>query len=196
MIKLLKYRAALLGVLFGLFSNGLSQLFPIDGMTGYYTALASLLALVVNMLVSFLLKGQWNKAMRNRVKITSVVLFFGLIAAVCLHTKFFHDCTFPYEDFDGKVTYYIKGDEYTPLAKEFIRTHPVIQSDEDLIREGFLAPENRDVVWTKDSIKKNTFKLAFSYGLFVLVFVSIVSILTEVLAGRYGKTTTKTMESA
>lgn len=196
MIKLLKYRAALLGVLFGLFGNGLSQLFMIDEMTLYYTALASLLALVVNLLISFLLKDRWNKAMRNRVKVASVVLFFGLIASVYMHTKYFIECTFPYEDFDGKVSYYIKGDQYTDVGQKAKRKHPNIQSDADLMREAFVSPDNKDVVWTEDSIGKNTLKLITSYTVFVLVFVSIVSILTEVLVGRYGKTTTKTMESA
>jgi hypothetical protein len=196
MIKLLKYRAALLGVLFGLFGNGLSQLFMIDEMTVYYTALASLLALVVNLLVSFLLKDRWNKAMRNRVKVASVVLFFGLIASVYLHTKYFIECTFPYEDFDGKVSYYIKGDAYSDLGRKAKRMHPAIQSDADLMREVFVSPEFKGKVWTENSIEKNKLKLISSYTVFVLVFVSIVSILTEVLAGRYGKTTAKTMESA
>jgi hypothetical protein len=123
-------------------------------------------------------------------------LFFGLIASVYLHTKYFIECTFPYEDFDGKVSYYIKGDAYSPLAKEFKRTHPAIQSDADLIREGFESPKYKGKVWTPESVQKNTLKLISSYTVFVLVFVSIVSILTEVLVGRYGKTTTKTMESA
>ncbi|MXV50321.1 hypothetical protein GS399_05000 [Pedobacter sp. HMF7647] len=191
MIKLLKYRAALISIMFGLFGGALSKLLDIDEMAGYYTALASLIALVVSLLISFLLKGTWKRAVRNNVKIISIVLFFGLIVTIYMHTKYFIECTFQYKDFDGHKSYYVNGSEYTEQAKKFKRNNPQIQSDDDLIREGFGSPAEKSKVWTPDSIQKNVLKLITSYSLLVIFFVSIISILLEVLTLHYGRSTAK-----
>lgn len=195
MIKLLKYRAALLTVLFGLFGGAVSQLLLIDEMAWYYTALASILALVVNLLVSFLLKGRWNIRMKNYTKITTVLFFFALLTALFLHTKYFIEGTFPYRDFEDQVSYYVKGSEYTAIAKEFKKASPDIQSDADLVREGFGSPAEKGKVWTEQSINETKLKLISTYCLIIIFFVSLISILLEVLMGRYGKTTSKTFET-
>ncbi|MBD8489938.1 hypothetical protein IFO69_14370 [Echinicola sp. CAU 1574] len=195
MIKLLKYRAALLGVLFGLFGGAISQLLAIEEMTLYYTALASIIGLVVNLMVSFMLKGRWSTKMKNTIKVVCVILFVGLVATLFLHTKFFIEGTFSYSDFEDKVSYYIKGSEYTNVAKKFKEENPYVESDEDLISEGFGSPEERDKVWTQESINRNWMRLLTTYSLIIIFFVALVSILIEVLMGKYGKTTSKMIET-
>ncbi|MEX2591938.1 MAG: hypothetical protein WD426_04130 [Anditalea sp.] len=195
MIKLLRYRAALLTVLFGLFGGALSQLLVIDEMTWYYTALASIIALVVNLLVSFLLKGRWSTRMKNHTKIASILLFLALIATIYAHTKYFIEGTFSYRGYDDQISYYVKGNEYTYVAQEFKKANPYIQSDADLIREGFGSPEEKYKAWTEQSINENKLGLISTYSLIIIFFVSLISILIEVLMGRYGKTTEKTFES-
>src|SRR5690554_7811315 len=108
MIKLLRYRAALITVLFGLFGGVISKLLVIDEMTWYYTALASIIGLVVNLLVSFLLKGRWSKKMRNHTKIACVLIFVALLMTVFIHTKYFIEGTFAYRDYADQVSYYVK----------------------------------------------------------------------------------------
>lgn len=195
MIKLLRYRAALLMVLFGLFGGAISQLLVIDEMTWYYTALASIIALVVNLLVSFLLKGRWSSRMKNHTKIVSILLFLALIWTIYAHTKSFIEGTFPFRDYDGQTSYHVKGNEYTHVAQEFKNTHPYIQSDADLIREGFGSPEEKYKAWTEESINENKLRLITSYSLIIIFFVSLISILIEVLMGRYGRTTEKSLET-
>lgn len=194
MIRLLHYRAALISVLFGLFGSALSKLLVIDEMTWYYTALASLIGFVVNLLVSFLLKGRWSKNRKNYTKGICILFFFGLISTIYLHTKFYIEGTFPYSDYEDKVTYYVKGTVYTPMALKFKQENPYIISDANLIREGFGSPLEKDKVWTEESINQNKLKLISSYSLIVIFFVSIISILIEVLLMHYNKTTTKTLE--
>jgi hypothetical protein len=194
MIKLLQYRAALISALFGLFGSALSKLLVIDELTLYYTALSSVLALVVNLLVSFLLKSKWNASMRNYTKLICILCFLGLIATVYIHTRYFMAGTFPYRDYDDKVSYYVKGYEYSYSAKEFKDAHPYIGSDADLIREGFGSPAEKDKVWTVQSIDKTRLRLISSYSLIVIFFVGIISILIEVLVGHYNKATAKTFE--
>lgn len=194
MITLLHYRAALISVLFGLFGSALSKLLVIDEMTWYYTAIASLIGFVVNLLVSFLLKGRWSKNMKNYTKIVCILFFFGLITMVYLHTKYYIEGTFPYSDYEDKVTYYVKGTVYTPTAIKFKQENPHIISDGDLIREGFESPFFKGKVWTEESINQNKLKLITSYSLIVIFFVSIISILIEVLMVHYNKATTKTLE--
>lgn len=195
MIKLLQYRAALLTVLFGLFGGAISKLLVIEEMTWYYTSLASIIALVVNLLVSFLLKGRWNKTRKNYIKVTSVLFFIALITTLFLHTKYFIEGTFPYKGYDDKVSYYVKGNEYTSIAKQFKGERPDIESDADLIREGFGSPAEKDKVWTAQSINANMLKLISTYSLIIIFFVSLISMLIEVLMGPYGKSTGKSIES-
>jgi hypothetical protein len=194
MIQLLKYRAALLGVLFGLFGGAISQLLAIEEMTLYYTALASIIGLVVNLMVSFMLKGKWNAKMKNTIKAICAFFFVALVATLFMHTKFFIEGTFSYQNFENEVRYYIKGSEYTNVAKKFKEENPYIESDEDLIREGFGSPQEKGKVWTQESIHYNWMKMLSTYCLIVIFFVGLISILIEVLMGRYGKTTSKMIE--
>lgn len=194
MIKLLQYRAALLAVLFGLFGGAISKLLVIEELTGYYTALASVIALVVNLLVSFMLKGRWSTKLKNNVKKICLFMFIGLVGFLYMHTKYFIEYTFPYADFENNIGYYVKGSEYTRTAKIFKEQHPYIESDGDLVREGFWSPEEKGKVWTQDSIDKNWLRLILSYSLVVIFFVGLISILIEVLVSQYGKSTEKLLE--
>ena len=183
----------MIGVIFGLFGSALSTLLSVKEMSWYYTGLAALIALVVNLLVSFLLRGKWNVRYRNRIKVISIVLFLGLLVTVYMHTKYFLECTFAYEDFE-QVGYYIKGDVYTADALKFKADNPHIVEDGDLVKEGFsLAEKNR--VWTPESIRRNTLKLISSYSFCVIFFVGIISILLEVLMGHYGRSMIKSIET-
>lgn len=193
MIILLKYRAIFIGLLFGLFGGALTKLLAIDELAFYYTALASIIAIVVNLMVSFMLKGKWNTHVKYSVKAVCIFLFLALIIALYSHTNYFLRGTFPYRDFEDQVSYYIKGNEYTPIAKKFIEENPYIQSDEDLIREGFGSPDEKDKVWTQASINSNWMKLLTSYSLVIMFFVALVSILLEILISKYGKSTKKIM---
>lgn len=194
MISLLKYRAALIALIFGLFGGAISYLLKIEELAFYYTALATLIALVVNLMVSFMLKGKWNTHTRYSVKAVCLFLFAGLILILYTHTRYFLEGTFPYRDFEGQVSYYIKGTEYTPVAKDFKLENPYIQSDEDLIREGFGSPDEKDKVWTQESINNVWLKLITSYSLIVILFVALISILIEILMSKYGRSTKKLME--
>ena len=193
MIVLLKYRAAFIAVLFGLFGGALSKLLAIDEMVFYYAALASIIGLVVNLMVSFMLKGKWNTHVKYSLKAISGILFAALIISLYWHTKFFISGTFAFENFNNDISYYIKGSQYTPIAQRFLQENPLIHSDEDLIREGFGSPAEKDKVWTQESIDANWLKLLTSYCLIVIFFVALISLLIEILLSKYGKSTKKLM---
>jgi hypothetical protein len=193
MIKLLKYRAALISAMFALFGSALTNLLVVKEMGWYYTGLAALIALVVNLLVAFLLKGKWSIHFRNNIKAIAFLLFLGMLFTVYLHTKYFLECTFQHEEYNGEGGYYIKGDVYTKAALQYKAENPFIVSDEELVEKGFSVAD-KDKVWTPDSIKGNTLKLISSYSFCVIFFVGIISILLEVLIGHYGRTTIRTME--
>lgn len=195
MIKLLQYRAALVSVLFGLFGGAVSNLWVIEEISWLYSGIASITGLSVNLLVSFLLKGKWTRIMKNNTKLACIILFIALVGTLYLQTKYFLERTFAYQDHDNVVTYYVKGTEYTPFAKAFKLANPEIVSDADLIREGFGSPAEKGKVWTPDSINDSWLKLISTYTLFVIFFVSLISILIEVLVGQYGKATSKSIET-
>ncbi|MDN3687452.1 hypothetical protein [Cyclobacterium jeungdonense] len=194
MIKLLQYRAALVTVMFGLFGGAISNFLVIEEYSWIYFGLASILGLTVNLLVSFLLKSRWSKGIKNNIKMVCIFLFTAMVVNLYMHTKFFLERTFAYRDFNNEVTYYVKGTEYTSLAKAFKLANPQIESDADLIMEGFGSPLEKGKVWTEASIIESWLKLISSYALFIIFFVALISILIEVLMGQYGKTTAKSME--
>lgn len=194
MIRLLQYRAALVTVMFGLFGGAISNWLVIEEYSWLYFGIASILGLTVNLLVAFLLKSKWSKGIKNNIKLVCIFLFTALVVNLYMHTKFFLERTFAYKNFDDEVVYYVKGTEYTPLAKAFKLANPEIVSDADLIMEGFGSPLEKGKVWTEASIIESWLKLISSYALFIIFFVGLVSVLIEVLTGQYGKSTAKSIE--
>lgn len=190
----MQYRAALVTVMFGLFGGAISNFLVIEEYSWIYFGIASILGLTVNLLVSFLLKSRWSTGIKNNIKIVCIFLFTALVVNLYMHTKFFLERTFAYKDFNNEVTYYVKGTEYTHLAKEFKLANPQIESDADLIMEGFGSPLEKGKVWTEASIIDSWLKLISSYALFIIFFVALISVLIEVLMGQYGKSTAKSME--
>jgi hypothetical protein len=184
MITILKYRVALITLLFGAFGGALSLLLKVEDLKTYYPALAALIALTVSLLISFLIKAKWNTHFRNQLKAVSVVLFLLFLGTAGLHTYYIIDRTFEYKEFD-EVNRYVKG-SYSPMAYEYRKKYPNL-SDEEILYQNLGGSTAIDVYWTKDSINKNIFSLIITYCCVVLFFVACISLLLEVSASRYKK---------
>lgn len=178
-------RVIFITLLFGLFGSALSYLLKIDELQSYYPGLASLIALCVSLLISFLIKGKWTTAFRNKIKGVAAILFTLFIIAALLHTYFFINSVFKYEDFNGNVSYYVKGNVYTQAALKCRKQHPEINSDAAMMVSCFESPEQKTEAWTEESINNNVFKLIISYCAVIIFFVATVSSLTEILASKY-----------
>jgi hypothetical protein len=188
MITILKYRILFITILFGAFGGALSLLLKIEDLKNYYPSLAFLIALIVTLLISFLIKARWRTEFRNKLKIASVILFLLFLGASFLHTYFIIDRTFEYREFDD-VNRFVKG-EYSAAALTFKKDHPNVKDEEALNKE-FGGTSGIDIYWTKESINKNILLLIISYCCLVMFFVASVSLLTEVLSSKYGKSTKK-----
>lgn len=188
MIAILKYRILFITVLFGAFGGALSLLLKIEELKKYYPSLAVLIALIVTLLISFLIKAKWGTRYRNKLKIISVILFFLFLGTAFLHTFYIIDRTFEYREFDT-VSRFVKG-EYSDAAKVFKKAHPN-QTDKEALYNEFGGTSGIDIYWTKDSINKNILRLIISYCCIVMFFVACVSLLAEILAAKYGKSTKK-----
>jgi hypothetical protein len=193
MHTILKYRVVFITALFAVFGSALTLLLEIDEMENYYRSLAPLLALVISLFISFMIKMKWSVKTRNRLKITISVLLGLLLVAVFMYTRFFLKATFPYRDAENKVAYYVRGDKnsYTQLAIDFRKKNPAITSDAELIRLGFEGPHNKRYVWTEESISDNVLWLITGYSIIVILFVGMISFLTEILALQYARSTTR-----
>ena len=191
---LLKYRVALITLLFGAFGGALTFLLQIDEMENYYRALAPLLALVVSLLISFLLKMKWGTKARNILKVIAAVSFVFLLISIFFYTRLFLAATFPFANSDGKTSYYVRGDKdaYTQLALDFKNKNPGITSDSEIIRNGFEGPHNKRFVWAEESISKNLLCLIAGYCVIVILFVGIISMLSEIQVLKYSQSTRKT----
>ena len=195
MIQLLKYRVLFITLLFGLFGGALSLLLKIDEMQAYYPALASLIALCVSLLISFLIKSRWNTHFRNKLKLVATVLFVFFLIAAALHTSYFLNNTFKYEGFGGKTAYYVKGSVYTPAALKCRKDHPVITSDAAMLELCFEGTGGKGQAWTEQSINNNVLTLIVSYCTVILFFVAVVSLLVEILVLKYDKSNKKLMKT-
>jgi hypothetical protein len=185
MVAFLKLRVVFITLLLGLFGGALSLLLKIDELQSYYPALAALIALCVSLLISFLIKGKWTIVFRNRIKKVAVILFSLFIVAALVHTYFFINSVFKYENFNGDISYYIKGSVYTAAALKCKKQHPEITSDAAMMTTCFESPEAKTEAWTEESINNNVFRLIISYCAVILFFVGTVSLLTEILASKY-----------
>ncbi|TAL44339.1 MAG: hypothetical protein EPN92_08985 [Chitinophagaceae bacterium] len=188
---ILQYRVAFITALFAIFGGALTLLLQIDEMETYYRSLAPLLALVVSLFISFMLKMKWSTKARNFLKVIISVLFGLLLIAVYMYTKFFLKATFPFRDSEDKVAYYVKGDKdsYTQVATDFRKKNPGITSDAEMIRMGFEGPHNKRYAWTEESISNNILWLITGYCIVVILFVGAVSFLSEILSLKYPKST-------
>ncbi|MRG46625.1 hypothetical protein GFS24_15990 [Chitinophaga sp. SYP-B3965] len=183
-LYVLRARVLVVTLLFTIFGQALTKLLKIDEMAAYYESLAPLLALVISLLISLFIKGRKTKTLARNIKIAAGVMFVCLLVAVGFYTQLFIKSTFKFKGFDSNtVSYYVKGskDAYSASALEFKKKHPVITSDDDLIREGFGGPEHKSKAWTEDSIQQNLLNLILGYCMVVMLFAGIISLLCESL---------------
>ena len=196
MSSFLKFRVAFITALFALFGSALTMLLQIDEMKSYYQSLAPLLALVISLFISFMIKMKWGRKARNLLKVIVSVLLVFLLFAIFFYTRFFLTATFPFSDNSGKVSYYVKGDKnsYTKIALDFKEKNPSITSDSELIRNGFEGPHNKRFAWTEESISDNILWLIAGYCIVIILFVGVISLLTEILVLKYPKSTKRVSE--
>jgi hypothetical protein len=188
MLTILKYRVLFITILFGAFGGALSLLLKIEDLKNYYPSLAVLIALAVTLLVSFLIKAKWTRQYRNKLKVAATLLFVLFLGAVFFHTYYIINHTFEYREFD-KMSRYVKG-EYSETGLSYKKNHPY-QRDEEALRNYFGGPSGIELLWTKDSINNNIFRLIISYCCLVMFFVGCISFLTEILADKYFKSIKK-----
>jgi amino acid transporter len=196
MASLLKFRVVFITLLFGIFGSALTLLLQIDEMESYYRSLAPLLALVISLFISFMIKMKWNIKTRNKLKIIVSVILLMLLISIFFYTRLFLKATFPFRDINDKVAYYVKGnkDSYTQVALDFKAKNPSITSDAELIRNGFEGPHNKRFAWTEESISNNILNLIAGYCIVIILFTGIISLLSEILVLKYPKSTKKTSE--
>jgi hypothetical protein len=178
-IKVLNNRVTYITLIFGLFGGALSLLLKIQDMKTYYPALASLLALVVSLLVSLLIKGKRNPRIRNTFKFIAAVLFVLFVGCAIVHTNYIIKKTFEYHEFD-EMNRYVIGD-YSDAGLNMKRKYPML-TDEQILYQKMGGPDGIAIFWNKSSIDNNIFILIISYCGVIIFFVASVTFLTELLA--------------
>lgn len=178
-LKVLNDRVTYITLLFGLLGGALSLLLKIEDMKAYYPALASLIALVVSLLVSFLIKGKRDRKSKNRLKVWASILFVLFLGFAGIHTKYVITKTFEYHEFD-EVNRYVKGN-YSDTAIALKKRFPHL-NDEQILYQQMSGPDSIKQYWTAESVDTNIFLLIASYCGVILCFVAVVTLLTEILA--------------
>ncbi len=181
MLSILKSRVVLVTTLFAVFGGGLSILLKIDEMQSYYVALSSLVALLISLLLSFLLKGTVKKKQKQMLKIILSAGFLCFIISALYHTNLFLNATIPYHYPQGsKVSYLVKGENYSNVGKEFRDQYPKL-ADDQIMYMHLGGPRGKIQLWEQRDINANTFKLITSYIILLIFFAGSVFALLEIL---------------
>lgn len=178
-LMVLNNRVTYITVLFGLFGGALSFLLKIEDMKTYYPALASLIALVISLLVSLLIKGKTDRKSKSRFKISAIILFLLFLGFAAIHTKYVITKTFEYHEFE-EVNRYVKG-AYSDTAYALKKRYPHL-SDENMLYQKMSGVDSIKQYWTPESVETNIFILIATYCGLVLCFVAVITLMTEILA--------------
>jgi hypothetical protein len=190
MLQLIKYRLAVVTLLFAAFGGALATIIGIDELRLQYVGLACLITFVINLLVSFLLKQKWEKRYKQRLQVISFAIFVLLITAIAFHVYFFQSNTFRYIGFNKQESYHVKGESFTYLGDSLSRSHPTMEPAE-ILSKYLGGPQQASSLWKQETITSNVLILLASYGSIVICFSFLVSILVETLALKFPKTALK-----
>lgn len=182
MIAFLKYRIAVVTIFFTAFGGAMAKIFEVDELAARYLGFSFLIAVVMNLLVSFLLKGEWNVGIRKKTQRIAIILFVLLIASFAVHVTAYEGRVFRYHVFDGD-TYLVKGDRYTPLGDSLQRSKPTFTPGDILNHLG--GPSQNSLLWDNDSLVHNRIILVGTFVMVVIFFSAIASLLLEILTIRY-----------
>jgi len=177
---ILRYRILVLTVFFAVLGLGLSLILKFGEFKWYYLAGTPVLALVIGLLSNFFTDTEWNKKIREKATLVSLVLSVLFLVSLIIHLLVFNKSTFRYKDVKHVVRTYIKGNEYTETAEKYKKENPHLTSDVDLLYEGFGGTESRGYVWTQSSISRSTIQLIISYGFVILCLSALLHWITGV----------------
>jgi len=172
---ILKYRLLVLTLFFGVLGFVLAIVLKLGELKWYYIIGTPILAFIIGLLSSFLTDTAWNKKLREKSILVSLVLGLFFIGALFFHQRIYNDGTFRYKDVNNITRTYIKGFQYTPIALKFKEANSNISSDAKLLYEGFGGIEGKSYVWTQASIQKTTFQLIISFGIVILFLSALIS---------------------
>jgi heme/copper-type cytochrome/quinol oxidase subunit 2 len=205
MNKFLNYRIVFITILFAAFGGILSSIMDIESIGKWsYAAIASLIALVTSLFISFLLKGNWKKMHKSVQWISTLLFILFLISCFVFIWLFRFQLTFEMKEFDNsktpadtsgiaatKMVRYIKGTHYTTNALNYIKDNPGAEKNPEELVNSFGGSRYIESVWDPESRNHAQFYLMLCYCVFVLLFVANVSLLCEVLVTKYKNKTPK-----
>ncbi len=191
MLSILKSRVVLVTALFAAFGGGLSLLLKIDEMQSYYIALSSLVAFLISLLLSFLLRGTFKKKQKQMLKIILSVGFVCFIVAALYHTNLFLNATSPYRFPPGTTSYLVRADDYSINGKTYKGKYPSL-ADDQILYMHLGGSGGKTFLWEQRDINSNTFKLITSYIILLIFFAGTVFALLEILALYYAPSVRKT----
>lgn len=172
---LLRYRLPALVIFFGLVGFALSVVLKLGEFKWYYILATPLLALVTGLLSYFFTDTAWNKKIRKKANLVSVMLAVLFFAALYIHLRVYNNGTFRYKDVNEITRTYIKGYKYTPIAEKYKAKHANINSDADLLYEAFGGIEGKTDVWTEESIRQTTLHFIVCYCSGIFFFSALLS---------------------
>jgi hypothetical protein len=161
------------GVLFAAFGGFFVGIAPPQAADAKFAVgLSAFLALIVLFIISALCKKKYRSVWLITACVLSVVIMF----AAYYYKSNYDALAFEYPPGNTPVEH-IAGTELTQDAREYKQKNPNLSSSQLLAKFGGL--ENKDEVWTEESISKARTKLIGSYVFLVLAIAGAVFALTE-----------------
>jgi|GEM_PF-4148568 len=180
MKRLIKYRVGIITLLFSAFGGALAKSLDLYELTTMYIFLATLIAFVVNLLVSLFIQGLPDEPKNRRmVKLVAVVLFLLFLGATAVHINYFVRFTYAYEGYEHKKLNLIKGDTHDTSYINLAKQHPGL--DEGKILDGMGGPGQNYSIWDRDGYNRHKLSMIYAYCAMALFFVALVSLVVEYL---------------
>ena len=164
-------------VLFSAFGGFLTDFAP-PGETDskFAVGIASFIALIVLLLVSFLAKAKLPANYRALWLSFAVILFVLTVVFGLSYNKSLDELTFPYPPENTKAEY-VRGSVLTADAQVYWSENP--QKTTSQVVADFGGLPNRELVWTANSILEARLLLTKGYVLFVLTLSGTIFGLVE-----------------
>lgn len=160
--------AAVLGFL-------LHRILKLGELKWLYLIGTPVLTLVAALFINYITDTEWNKKLKEKAMLVSIILFALLLLSFILHQRIYSNGTLVFKDVHEVNRTYVKGYEYTEEAVSYKKEFPYLKTDTALLYDGFGGTQGISLVWTPASIKKTKNYLVLSYSSTVVLGAIFIS---------------------
>jgi hypothetical protein len=165
---------------------------PSEADSRFAVGISSFLMLILLLFISVFAQGRLKKKHKKVWLIVAAAMFVTAGASAFVYKWNVDRLTFGFPP-ENPETIHVAGTQFTEDADAYLATHPGVTTSQLVAK--FEGVENRELVWTPDSLRKARMILTANYVLLVLTLSGTIFCLTEGLLAQR-PTNTKSQKSS